>query len=168
MLRIGPLSNIAALLYSNGDDISPLDGVSLVRKKVDTNVILSEDVANFLRKNLTAQSDASTAPNRSRNFVAYTSILSQASNLPPYCDTSNALPHFRPIAATAADAPSRAVTTDTPIVHILPCRSSATAAASAIASSQSIPISVSITKSTMYTSSKTKHYLLTRCNLIIS
>lgn len=87
MLRIGPLSNIAALLYSNGDDISPLDGVSLVRKKVDTNVILSEDVANFLRKNLTAQSDASTAPNRSRNFVAskqFASILRYIERLAPF------------------------------------------------------------------------------------
>ena len=35
LVSIGPLSNIAALLYSNGDDISPLDGVSFVRKKVD-------------------------------------------------------------------------------------------------------------------------------------
>jgi len=41
LCAIGPLNNIAALLESKGDDISPLDGVSLVREKCAKVVLMA-------------------------------------------------------------------------------------------------------------------------------
>ena len=40
---VGPLTNIAALLESEGDEISPLDGVSLVREKCAKMVLMAGD-----------------------------------------------------------------------------------------------------------------------------
>lgn len=41
LCAIGPLNNIAALLESKGDDISPLDGVSLVRERCAKVVLMA-------------------------------------------------------------------------------------------------------------------------------
>ncbi|MFQ9146761.1 MAG: nucleoside hydrolase [Eubacteriales bacterium] len=43
---IGPLGNLADLLDSEPDEISPLDGVSLVRKSVDKVVIMGGNFEN--------------------------------------------------------------------------------------------------------------------------
>ena len=45
LCAIGPMNNIAALLNSKGDEISPLDGVSLVREKCAKVVVMAGDFA---------------------------------------------------------------------------------------------------------------------------
>jgi len=46
LCAIGPLNNIAALLESKGDDISPLDGASLVREKCAKVVLMAGGFVN--------------------------------------------------------------------------------------------------------------------------
>lgn len=48
---IGPLGNLADLLDSEPDEISPLDGVSLVRKSVDKVVIMGGNFENTATRN---------------------------------------------------------------------------------------------------------------------